>query len=255
MRQRILDLLMAGEHPATALADLVVAQMPLPDTAAAVFHVSDSQGVRCWRAPATSLSVRRNCAAVGSTLIHLRPREEDDSRTSLCESRSSKVDEWAASNMSWHRSLWDSIGSLVGWIDGRIGARTVSANSFAAAYVCGAHLAYDGIPKPPRRTGRLIRACSMARCTSSREGPRDRIWCTQFRSRESRRSHKTVRSAEYRDRWRWRRLCCTEMRRRSKACCFGRLGSRSMSFRSSLMCSSRKACLAVWGPTQSPIGD
>ena len=97
MRQRILDLLMAGEHPATALADLVVAQMPLPDTAAAVFHVSDSQGVRCWRAPATSLSVRRNCAAVGSTLIHLRPREEDDSRTSLCESRSSKVDEWAAS--------------------------------------------------------------------------------------------------------------------------------------------------------------
>jgi hypothetical protein len=153
--------------------------------------------------------------------------------TCLCESRSSKVDEWAASNMSWHRLLWDSIGSLVGWIDGRIGAKTVSANSFAA------HLAYGRIPKPPRRIGRLIRASPMARCTSSREGPRDRIWCTQFRSRESRRSHKTVRSVERRDRWRWRRFCCTEMRRRSKACCFGRLGSRSMSFRSSLMCSSR----------------
>jgi len=53
------------------------------------------------------------------------------------------VDEWAASNMSWHRLLWDSIGSLVGWIDGRIGAKTVSANSFAA------HLAYGRILSPP----------------------------------------------------------------------------------------------------------
>ncbi len=44
MRQRILVLLMARDHPATALADLVVAQMPLPGTAAAVFHISDSQG-------------------------------------------------------------------------------------------------------------------------------------------------------------------------------------------------------------------
>ncbi len=60
------------------------------------------------------------------------------------------MDEWAASNMSWHRLLWDSIGSLVGWIDGRIGARTVSANSFAAAYACGAHLAYDRMPKGPQ---------------------------------------------------------------------------------------------------------
>jgi len=106
--------------------------------------------------------------------------------------------------------------------------------------------------RAPRRIGRLIRASSMARCISSREGPRDRIWCTQFRSRESRRSHKTVRSAEYRDRWRWRRFCRTEMRRRSKACCFLRLGSRSMSFRSKFDVTSRKACLAVRGPTQVP---